>query len=159
VVNVQGDEPFLDFTVIEEAVNALIQNSAYQVSSVGKIGLTEEELQSSDTVKVITNIKSEAIYFSRHAIPYIRDKENNFIINPSLKHIGLYVFRKDFLQKFTEMKPTVLEQLEKLEQLRIIENCEKIYIARTEKDCFGIDTPEDLTKAKRWLQDEQRKED
>ena len=159
VVNIQGDEPFLDPSVIDEAVEALIQNPDYKVSTIGKVGITVEEIQSPDTVKVIINQKNEAIYFSRHGIPYIRDKHNNSLSNPSMKHIGLYVFRKDYLQKFTDMKPTVLEQLEKLEQLRIIENCEKIYIARTEKDCFGIDTPEDLNKAKRWLQDEQRKED
>ena len=154
VVNIQGDEPFLDPIVIDEAIEALINNPEYKVSTIGKLGLTEEEIESPNTVKVITNKKSEAIYFSRHGIPYIRDKKNNSITNPSLKHIGLYVFRKDFLKEYMKMEPTVLEQLEKLEQLRILENCEKIYIARTDKDCFGIDTLEDLTKARKWLQDE-----
>jgi len=154
VVNIQGDEPFLDPKVIDQAIDALIQNPEYNVSTIGKIGLTDEEIQSPNTVKVITNKKSEAIYFSRFGIPYNRDEKNNSITNPSMKHIGLYVFRKNYLIKFIEMEQSELEKLEKLEQLRIIENCEKIYIARTEKDCFGIDTPEDLTKARRCLQNE-----
>ncbi len=154
VVNIQGDEPFLDPSVIDEAVEALINNPDYNVSTIGKTGITIEELNSSDTVKVIINKKSEAIYFSRFGIPFIRDTYNDFENHPALKHIGLYVFRKNYLQQYTEMKPTVLEKLEKLEQLRILENCEKIYIAQTKKDCFGIDTPEDLIKARKWLKNE-----
>ncbi|MFP4548306.1 MAG: 3-deoxy-manno-octulosonate cytidylyltransferase [Fidelibacterota bacterium] len=154
VVNIQGDEPFLDTGVIDKAIEALISNPDYQVSTVGKTGVTEEERQSPDTVKVITNNKSEAIYFSRYDIPYIRDPHNNYVANPSLKHIGLYVFRKDYLMEFINMAPGVLEQLEKLEQLRILENCEKIYVAKTTRDCFGIDTPEDLKKAEGWLRNE-----
>ena len=156
VVNIQGDEPFLDPGVIDEAIEALINNPDYKVSTVGKIGVTEEEHQSPDTVKVITNNKSEAIYFSRYGIPFIRDPHNNSVPNPSLKHIGLYVFRKTYLMDFIKMAPGILEQLEKLEQLRILENCEKIYVARTTTDCFGIDTPEDLKKAEGWLRNEQR---
>ncbi|MBN2281478.1 MAG: 3-deoxy-manno-octulosonate cytidylyltransferase [Candidatus Marinimicrobia bacterium] len=151
VVNIQGDEPFLSPEVIDQAIDALIQNPEYKVSTVGKIGLSEEEIQSPNTVKVITNKKSEALYFSRFGIPYVRDKENNSWENPSMKHIGLYVFRKEYLMKFIEMEPGTLEKLEKLEQLRILENCEKIYIAKTHQDSFGIDTSEDLTKARRWL--------
>ncbi len=156
VVNIQGDEPFLDPGVIDKAIEALINNTDYKVSTVGKIGVTKEERQSPDTVKVITNNKSEAIYFSRYGIPYIRDNNINSSTDPSMKHIGLYVFRKDYLMEFITMAPGVLEQLEKLEQLRILENCEKIYVAETTKDCFGIDTPEDLKKAEGWLRNEQR---
>jgi 3-deoxy-manno-octulosonate cytidylyltransferase (CMP-KDO synthetase) len=154
VVNVQGDEPFLNPTVIDKAIEALINNPEYKVSTVGKNGITEEERQSPNTVKVIINKNSEGIYFSRYDIPYRRDPHNNSIVDPSLKHIGLYVFRKDYLLKFIKMGQGILEQCEKLEQLRILENGEKIYVVKTNKDCFGIDTPEDLKKARKWLQHE-----
>ncbi len=152
VVNVQGDEPFLEPPVIDDAVRALTDNVQYQVSTIGKKNITTEEAKSPNTVKVITNKNNEAIYFSRHNIPYVRD--NGAVKNPAMKHIGLYVFRKAFLMKFIKMAQTPLEQLEKLEQLRIIENCDTIYVAKTEKDSFGIDTPEDLNKARGWLQNE-----
>ena len=154
VVNVQGDEPFLDPEVIDKAIQALIDNPGYMVSSIGKVGMSQAEIGSPNTVKVIINKQNEAIYFSRYGIPYIRDIQNSKISSPALKHIGLYVFRKHYLLEFTKTESSVLEQLEKLEQLRIIENCEKIYIAKTYKNCFGIDTPEDLIKARKWLQDE-----
>ncbi len=148
VVNIQGDEPFLESNVIGGAINTLVQNKNYNISTAAKVGLNEYELNSPNDVKVILNKYNEAIYFSRQNIPFIRDVENNNIKTPALKHIGLYVFRYSFLMEFIKMKPTTLEKLEKLEQLRIIENGHKIYVEKTYKDSFGIDTPEDLKKAR-----------
>ena len=154
VVNIQGDEPFLDPEVIDLAVSALIENKNYKVSTVGKINIENNELNSTDVVKIILNKYNEAIYFSRQNIPFIRDIIDKNINSPALKHIGLYVFRYDFLIEFITMEQTTLEKLEKLEQLRIIENGYKIYVAQTHLNSLGIDTPEDLIEAKRIINHE-----
>ena len=153
IVNIQGDEPFIDGKMIDEAIEPLLFDKEVQVSTLAKRIESVKELNSPDVVKVVFDYWNYAIYFSRAAIPYVRDiksdKEKLFAAE-IYKHIGLYVFRKDALLKFTKLKPTDLENAEKLEQLRMIENGIKIKIVVTELDSIGVDTPEDLEKARTY---------
>ena len=153
IVNIQGNEPFIDGKMIDEAIEPLLFDKEVQVSTLAKRIESVRELNSPDVVKVVFDYWNYAIYFSRAAIPYVRDiksdKEKLFAAE-IYKHIGLYVFRKDALLKFTKLKPTDLENAEKLEQLRMIENGIKIKIVVTELDSIGVDTPEDLEKARTY---------
>lgn len=153
IVNIQGDEPFIDGKMIDQAIEPLLFDKEVNVSTLAKKIETENELKSPDTVKVVFDYQNYALYFSRLPIPYVRDavaSENVVEKKEFYKHIGLYVFRKDFLLKFTKLEQTDLEKTEKLEQLRLLENGIKIKIVVTELDSIGVDTPEDLEKAREY---------
>lgn len=152
VVNIQGDEPFLSHEIIDDCIRSLVDNDNLLVSTAARSGISEQELNDPDVVKVLLNRKNEAIYFSRQNIPYIRLNGKSIINHPAFVHIGLYIYRKDFLLRFIEMPVSKLEQLEQLEQLRILENGYKIKVIITDKYSFGIDTFEDLIKAEEILQ-------
>ncbi|NWF50712.1 MAG: 3-deoxy-manno-octulosonate cytidylyltransferase [Ignavibacteriaceae bacterium] len=151
IVNIQGDEPFINPRMIDEAIAPLLFDKTVMVSTLAKKISTVSELKSPSVVKVVFDYNSNALYFSRSPIPYVRDARTNIdrIMNAEIfKHIGLYVFRREALLKFTEMPATDLEQTEKLEQLRLLENGIKIKVVVTEFDSFSVDTPEDLQKAR-----------
>lgn len=148
VVNIQGDEPFIDPENIDKAIKPFLSEKGFNVSTLAVKIKNMTELSDPNTVKVIFDINEFALYFSRGIIPYDKEMMLTFKLKMSnknfYKHIGLYVFRKTFLKKFSEMKKSQLEESEKLEQLRILENGEKIKIVLTNKDSVSIDTPEDL---------------
>jgi len=152
VVNIQGDEPFLDPDLIDRCVAALQQHPDCPVATAARRQITPAELTNPNVVKVLVNRKNEALYFSRQNIPYIRDGKRVREAHPALKHIGLYVFRKVFLLDYVGLAITPLERLEKLEQLRILENGAKIFVVKTSLDSLGIDTPADLEQAERILE-------
>ncbi len=152
VVNIQGDEPFLHSEVIDLAVQALIDDPTLPVGTAARINIIEEEMTDPNVVKVIVNNRDEAIYFSRANIPYVRDKSTPVTNHPALVHMGLYVYRADFLQKFTKLPVSVLESLEKLEQLRVLENGGRIKVVRTTRRSLGIDTPADVEQALKYLE-------
>lgn len=156
VINVQGDEPFIDPLLIDK-INQEIENNnkVNMISVMHKIKLVED-LKNPNIVKVVTNKSNEAIYFSRSIIPHHRD-EWDTLLNKHIeipnkllfyRHLGIYGFKKDFLLKYSNMKPTYLERLEKLEQLRVIENGYSIKMIETQSESIGIDTIEDYEKAK-----------
>ncbi|MFZ2864465.1 MAG: 3-deoxy-manno-octulosonate cytidylyltransferase [Ignavibacteriaceae bacterium] len=152
VVNIQGDEPFISGMMIDQAIEPLIFDPNVNVSTLVKLIDNVEELESPSVVKVVFDYKNFALYFSRSPIPFVRDANNpkEMLETADIyKHIGLYVYRKEYLFKFTQLEPTDLEQLEKLEQLRMLENGFKIKIVETEFDSFSVDTPEDLEKARK----------
>lgn len=152
VVNIQGDEPFISGMMIDQAIEPLIFDPNVNVSTLVTLIDNVEELESPSVVKVVFDYKNFALYFSRSPIPFVRDANNPKEILETAdiyKHIGLYVYRKEYLFKFTQLEPTDLEQLEKLEQLRMLENGFKIKIVETEFDSFSVDTPEDLEKARK----------
>jgi len=152
IVNIQGDEPFIQPRMIDEAIEPLLFDKSVNVSTLAKIITTVEELKSKSIPKLVFDYENYALYFSRSPIPFVRDARNNLerIASAEIyKHIGLYVFRKKTLMKFTKLKPTVLEQAEKLEQLRMLENGMKIKIVTTEYDSFSVDTPKDLELARK----------
>jgi 3-deoxy-manno-octulosonate cytidylyltransferase (CMP-KDO synthetase) len=152
IVNVQGDEPFINPKQIEEAVKPLLDDPTVNMATLCRPIHNEEELNNIGVVKVITDINGDAIYFSRSLIPYPRHKE----YAKWYEHVGLYVYRKDFLLKFVSWPPSDLELAESLEQLRVLDHGQKIRVIETKHDLGAvcIDTPEDLEKAREYLKKE-----
>jgi 3-deoxy-manno-octulosonate cytidylyltransferase (CMP-KDO synthetase) len=152
VVNVQGDEPFIDPNLIEELVHSFNDDQVSMASAMSKIENTKD-LQDPNVVKVVVDTQNNAIYFSRATIPYSRDHQGIIQLNEELKkhhffrHIGIYGYQKDFLAKYIKMDQTNLEKLEKLEQLRVIENGFKIKMIEAASSLIGIDTQEDYEEA------------
>jgi 3-deoxy-manno-octulosonate cytidylyltransferase (CMP-KDO synthetase) len=153
IVNIQGDEPFIKGEMIDQAIEPLLFDRSVNVSTLAKRIDSIEDLRSPSVVKVVFDYNNCAMYFSRAAIPYVRDARTNFdrIQKAEIyKHIGLYVYRKESLFRFTELKPTDLEQTEKLEQLRMLENGFKIKVVVTEHESISIDTQDDLERARMY---------
>ncbi len=149
VVNVQGDEPFFESGIIEKLSNAL-KNGSTQMASVFARVETLDELNNPNLVKVVTDNNSTAIYFSRLPIPYARNS-SEMVLGNYKKHLGIYAYKKDFLLKYSKMKVSFLEDMEKLEQLRAIENGTKILMLETNIFEKGIDTLEDLELARKKI--------
>jgi len=158
IVNIQGDEPFVKGKMIDQAIEPLLFDKEVNVSTLVKRIETGKELKSPDIVKVVFDYNNYALYFSRSTIPYVRDAisvKKVISENEIFKHIGLYVYRRESLLKFSKLKPTDLEMTEKLEQLRMLENGIKIKVVVTELETIGVDTPEDLKRARAyytWIQ-------
>ena len=152
VVNVQGDEPFIDPNLIEELVHSFDDDQVSMASAMSKIE-NIKDLQDPNVVKVVVDTQNNAIYFSRAPIPFPRDHQEIIYSNEELKkhnffrHIGIYGYQKDFLAKYIKMDQTNLEKLEKLEQLRVIENGFKIKMIEAATSLIGIDTQEDYEEA------------
>lgn len=147
VINVQGDEPFLKKEPLKQLIEVFSKDEKKEISLASlKIQLREsEEIQNPNNVKVITDNKDFALYFSRSVIPFHRELSYDV---KYYKHIGVYAFRKEALIKFSSLEMTPMEISEKLEQLRYLENGMKIKLVETDFVGIGIDTPEDLEKAK-----------
>lgn len=146
VLNVQADEPLITRAQIL-GLAEMIQ-SGVEMATFGTPFGCAKDFFNPNQVKVVRNEKGEALYFSRAPIPYPRDhgetiSEEWFRENRVLRHLGLYAYTGDFLQKYTRMKPGKLEQIEKLEQLRVLENGYRIAVGITEEPTIGIDVPED----------------
>ncbi|WP_114790238.1 3-deoxy-manno-octulosonate cytidylyltransferase [Niabella yanshanensis] len=143
IVNVQGDEPFIQKEPLEKLVR-LFDNEQVQVASLMRKMETAADAANPNMVKVVTNKNNKALYFSRSIIPFQRDAD---IAADYFLHIGVYAFRKNALLYFTSLPQAPLEQIEKLEQLRFLYNDIDIYMAETNYKNIAIDTPEDLEKA------------
>lgn len=160
IVNVQGDEPFMDFELIDELFCEL-EKSNNMVSAMHKIAKVED-LVNPNVVKVIVDKNSDAIYFSRSVIPHHRDEWDTLINHHKIipealsfyRHLGIYGYKRDFILKVTSFEPTYLERLEKLEQLRVLENGYKIRMVKTEYNSIGIDTLQDYEKAKKIFEEQ-----
>ncbi|TAH27040.1 MAG: 3-deoxy-manno-octulosonate cytidylyltransferase [Cytophagales bacterium] len=148
VINIQGDEPFIHPKQIELLCNNLDKDT--QIATLVKKIDTLAALYNINIPKVVFNESHEAIYFSRHPIPYLRGVDEDLWLakHKYYKHIGIYAYRSDVLSEITKLKPSSLELAESLEQLRWIQNGYKIKAAITEFDSYGIDTPEDLEQLK-----------
>jgi 3-deoxy-manno-octulosonate cytidylyltransferase (CMP-KDO synthetase) len=147
IINVQGDEPFIQKEPLEKLMR-LFDDDTVQVASLMRKISSEEELNASSSVKVVVNKKNDALYFSRSVIPFVA---NSAIKTQHYLHIGVYGFRKEILLRFTGWPVAELEKVEKLEQLRYLENGIPIRMALVDFKSVGIDTPEDLEKAKMLL--------
>jgi len=147
VINIQGDEPFIDPEQITK-VAACFTSAEVQLATLIKKIETLEELNNPNSPKVIINKHAEAIYFSRTPLPYLRGHESNDWLKQFtfFKHIGIYGYRADILQEVTKLAISPLEKAESLEQLRWIENGYRIKVAETELETHAIDVPEDLKK-------------
>lgn len=146
VINVQCDEPLINPIAINQLVN-LLNDPECLCATLKSLIIDINEINDPNTVKVITDINNNAIYFSRFGIPYVR---NNVNIK-YFKHIGIYGYKKDFLMKYVKMKPSMLEISESLEQLRILENGYDIKVLETDFDFISVDTYEDLEKVRKIL--------
>ena len=150
VINVQGDEPFIDKTSLSQLIEVFKEdvNKEIDLASL-KVEITnQEDIENPNNVKVITDINNLAIYFSRSVIPFHRDKD---ISVKYYKHKGVYAFRKQALLDFYKTPMTPLEASEKIEAIRYQEIGKKIKMVETAIEAVGIDTPEDLEKAKKYL--------
>jgi 3-deoxy-manno-octulosonate cytidylyltransferase (CMP-KDO synthetase) len=143
IVNIQGDEPLIDPAAIDAAVLALCDDDEAPMGTLKRRIENPAEITNPNVVKVVTDLARNAIYFSRHPIPYVREAGGTI----HFKHIGLYVYRRDFLLRYSDLPVGPLEKAEKLEQLRALENGYRIRVAETEYDSLGVDTPEDLERA------------
>ncbi|HSP88866.1 MAG TPA: 3-deoxy-manno-octulosonate cytidylyltransferase [Ignavibacteriaceae bacterium] len=162
VVNIQGDEPFIKSTMIDQAIEPLLFDKNVNISTLAKRIESIEDLRSPSVVKVVFDYNNFAMYFSRSPIPFVRDAKTNsekIQLAEIYKHIGLYVFRKEYLLKFTKLQPTDLEKTEKLEQLRMLENGFKIKIVTTEFDTLSVDTQDDLENARKYYKKFVQKKD
>ena len=145
VLNIQGDEPLIKESMIEKLINCFYGDCV--IATLKTKIHAKNEVLNPNVVKVITNSKNEALYFSRSPIPYFRNKTDcNFY-----KHIGIYCYKADFLKRFIDFPQTILEKTESLEQLRVLEMGYKIRVAETEFETLGVDTPEQLIEVERIL--------
>lgn len=159
VVNVQGDEPLIEPAMIDQAIEPFLTSPDLQMGTLKSRIRILHDFLSPNVVKVVTDSEGYALYFSRSPLPFFRDKwhdlkDDAFAAGRLLcyKHVGLYVYRRDFLLRFAAMPQTFLEVSEKLEQLRALENGVRIRVVETEFESLGVDTPEDLAKARELIQ-------
>ncbi len=147
VVNIQGDEPLIDPAAIDAAILALFNDPKVVMATLKKKIEDPREIADPNVVKVVTNHAGDAIYFSRCAIPYAREEGGAWF-----KHIGLYVYRRDFLLGYSRLPVGPLERAERLEQLRALENGYPIRVVETDYESLGVDTPEDLERVSRLFE-------
>jgi 3-deoxy-manno-octulosonate cytidylyltransferase (CMP-KDO synthetase) len=148
IVNVQADEPFIEKQALQKVIE-LFQNPLVEIASLKKRITDLSQINNPNCVKVVTDAQGKALYFSRSSIPYNRDQSESVVY---FQHIGVYAFRKNVLLKFASLPPSPLEQIEKLENLRMLENGLSVYLAEIEHVGISIDTEEDLLKAIAYLQ-------
>lgn len=164
IVNVQGDEPLIPPRTIEKAVEAILADETIDITTTCEPIHEIKDVLSADVVKVLTGENNFALYFSRSPVPYLRDEakkhgslENALSNDANLlshfrKHTGLYVYRREYLLKFTNLEQTRLEKLEMLEQLRALENGARIKVVEAAEGSIGVDTREDFERVKKILE-------
>jgi len=150
-VNVQGDEPLLDPAAVDTAVNALREQPAAAISTVATPIKTPADIMDPNVVKAVLDFENYALYFSRAPIPWVRDAASKIQVR-HLKHLGLYVFQRDALLEYPTLPQGELERVEKLEQLRWLENGWRIRVAEVEHDAVSVDVPEDVARVEKLLQ-------
>ena len=154
VVNVQGDEPFIQASQIE-TVCKCFDDPTTQIATLGKpFGNDMEAIGNPNSPKIVVDNNGFALYFSRSVIPFVRGKETAEWPSsyPFLKHLGLYAYRRDVLREVTQLPQGMLEKAESLEQLRWLENGYRIRVGLTDTETVGIDTPADLERAEKFLE-------
>lgn len=152
IINIQGDEPFIQKSQIE-TLKGLFENDETQIGTLGKPFENMEAVQNPNSPKIVCDRRGFALYFSRSVIPYVRGEEPANWLNhfPYLKHLGIYAYRRQVLHEVTKLPQSSLEKAESLEQLRWLENGYRIRVGITNVETVGIDTPEDLQRAEEFL--------
>ena len=152
IINVQGDEPFIQPSQVETLMH-LFDAPETQIGTLGKLFESMEAVVNPNSPKIVTDNRGFALYFSRSVIPYIRGIERNdwFGQYPFLKHLGIYAYRREVLAEVTRLPQSSLEKAESLEQLRWLQNGYRIRVGLTDVETIGIDTPEDLQRAEQFL--------
>jgi 3-deoxy-manno-octulosonate cytidylyltransferase (CMP-KDO synthetase) len=139
VINVQADEPLIQKDMIHDVIYLLKENEDIHIATLAKVVKNREEAENPNRVKVVLDSSNKALYFSRALIPYPRDNGSKWLI-----HVGMYGYRKSFLENFYNLKECRLEQMEKLEQLRFLYNGYQIGVKIGSYQLFGVDVPEDI---------------
>lgn len=147
VINIQGDEPLVDFRQIEQLC-AAFNDESVKIATLGIKDVSVEDRSNSNRIKIVVNGNSNAIYFSRSSIPYVQNKNNEY---PFIRHIGLYAYRKKTLLELVKLEPTELEKTESLEQLRWVYHGYSIRVVETEIETPNIDVPEDVEKVLKFM--------
>jgi len=154
VVNVQGDEPLIDPLAIQSVIQPFITEPKLEMATLAHPLLRDEDLHDPNVVKVVCNAKSHAMYFSRAAIPFPRKSESS----TPLQHVGLYAYTKEFLLNYKKLQECECGESEQLEQLRVLHHGHSIAVSIGDFHCLGVDTPEDLERAKKYLKKLQNKQ-
>ncbi|HEV3217982.1 MAG TPA: 3-deoxy-manno-octulosonate cytidylyltransferase [Vicinamibacterales bacterium] len=149
VVNVQGDEPLIEPSVIDATIEPFKDDASLSMASACLRFTSARDADDPNVVKVVTDRRGFALYFSRARIPFPRGPQDGGA--GPFKHIGLYVYRRQFLLQLASLEPTPLERSESLEQLRALEHGFSIMMVETRHDSIGVDTPEDLERVRRML--------
>jgi 3-deoxy-manno-octulosonate cytidylyltransferase (CMP-KDO synthetase) len=150
-VNVQGDEPLIDPVAIDTAVAALLEDPPAQIATVATAIRHVPDIMDPNVVKTVLDFDSNALYFSRAPVPWVRDTQQKVHVK-YWKHLGLYVFQRDALLEYPTLPQGELEKIEQLEQLRWLENGWKIRVAEVEHDAVSVDVPEDVARVEKLLQ-------
>ena len=148
IINVQGDEPFMEPTVIDQLIDVMQETPAPDMATVVVPSTREQIANNPNSPKVVVSADNTALYFSRSPIPFLREGGTDM---PLYKHWGIYAYSRAALSKFVSLPESPLEKCEKLEQLRALENGMKIKVIKTDFQSIGIDTPEDLIQAEQHL--------
>jgi 3-deoxy-manno-octulosonate cytidylyltransferase (CMP-KDO synthetase) len=153
VVNIQCDEPLIDPAAIDAAVLSILDHPDIPMGTLKKRIEDPSEIDNPNVVKVVTDLAGNAIYFSRSTIPYLRGPDPGHPEDLTrFKHIGLYVYRRDFLLSYSDLPVGPLERAERLEQLRALENGYPIRVIETEYESLGVDTPEDFDRVSKLFE-------
>jgi len=163
IVNVQGDEPLIEASTIDAAIEPLMNDSEIQISTTSEPINSIEDVFNPNVVKVVTDAQGVALYFSRSPVPYVRLapgltleqtlQRDAALLSNYRKHSGLYVYRSRFLQQFARMEQSRLERLECLEQLRALENGFHIRVVKVDHAAIGVDTEQDYERVKRLIEE------
>ncbi len=145
IINIQGDEPLVDFRQLDQLIDAF-ETSETQIATLGNYAISKEDIENPNRIKIVVNHTNQALYFSRSAIPNTEHSNQNNKQYPFLRHIGLYAYRADVLQTLTSLKPTILEKTESLEQLRWMFYGFSIQVVITDIETPNIDVPADVDK-------------
>lgn len=149
IINVQGDQPLVHPQSVEDVMRPFLQDydGSFQMSTLAYAITDEREIHDPKDVKLTFDQRGNALYFSRAAIPFGRDAWTHKVY----KHLGVYAYTKSFVDNFNRLTPGVLEEIEKLEQLRVLENGEKIRVVVTQHDSLEVDLPEDVARIEQAL--------
>jgi len=150
VINVQGDEPLIDPSAIQAVVEPFLHDHSLSMATLAHPIQNDEDFNDPNVVKVVSDAKGHALYFSRAPIPFARNSGDHSNGTP-LQHVGLYAYRKEFLLIYPELTPCDSEQTEQLEQLRVLHHGYSIAVNIGNFTCIGVDTPEDLARAENIL--------
>lgn len=149
VINIQGDEPLIESSIINKLIEAFKRENSLEMATLKHQLRDKNEIENPNNVKVICDKNDYALYFSRSVIPFPREKKLDI---KYYKHIGIYAYKRDFVIKYCKMPKSKLEQIESLEQLRVLENSYKIKVLETNKELIGVDTEEDLKKVINYIE-------
>ena len=152
IINVQGDEPFIQRSQLQTIIH-LFDDPATQIGTIGKPFESMEQVLNPNSPKIVCDVRGYAMYFSRSVIPFVRGQEQDTWLThfPYLKHLGLYAYRRSVLHEITQLPQSPLELAESLEQLRWLQNGYRIKVGLSDVETVGIDTPEDLARAEAFL--------